>query len=214
AWREVLFMFRRLMPVAVAAIAAAAALADNGPRFDHRDLREAHFASCDLREAVIESCTMGGARLVAVRQSPKILLKSCRLDEMTWQDTLLDDPRMQRVRIEGLYGYDLELAEWLVERSELTDLSLRYCDLDEVELENVTLSDLDAEWLAVPRGRWRHCDLRGADFEGCDLSDSRFYRGSLEDARFTSVDFTDVTLERCDIRGLVINGVRIDELIE
>jgi len=27
------------------------------------------------------------------------------------------------------------------------------------------------------------------------------------------VDFTDVVLDNCDIRGLVINGVRIDELM-
>lgn len=207
-------MFRRLLPVPAVLIAAVCGLADDAPQFADRDLQEAHFVSCDLREAVIEACTMGGTRLLAIRQSPRILLKSCRLDDMTWQDTFLHDARMERVRIEGLYGYDLELAEWVLERCELTDLSLRYCELDEVELENVTLSDLRAEWLKVPRGRWRHCDLGGADFEGCDLSDSRFYRGSVEDARFTYVDFTDVTLERCEIRGLVINGVRIDELIE
>lgn len=39
-------------------------------------------------------------------------------------------------------------------------------------------------------------------------------RGSFEDARFTYVDFSDVVPEYCNVRGLVINGVRIDELID
>lgn len=210
-------VFRRAMMAVMMLVPLVACWADEalvGAEFIDQDMTDARFIRCELRRAHFERCRLDEAHLIQITQAPRLTLKSCRFEQSRWQQVLLADPDMNDVRIEGLDGYDLELDEWQMDRSELTDLYLRYCELREIRLENSTIRELMAEYCDIPRGRWRNVDFSDSNFEGCDLSDSRFYRGSFEDARFSHVDFSDVVLENCDIRGLVINGVRIDELID
>ncbi|MGD9496224.1 MAG: pentapeptide repeat-containing protein [Armatimonadota bacterium] len=204
----------RSFAMAFGILALTAAMAGAQQEFTDADLSGTRFVRCDLQRAYVERCRLSELQMTQVTEATKLTLSNCRFGQSQWRYVVLDDPRLEYSRIKGLRGYDVEFDEWAVERSDLTDLYLRYCELREIELENCSVRDLEVEYCALPHGRWRNADLSYSNFEGCDWSDSRFYRGSLEDARFTYVDFSDVVLENCDIRGLVINGVRIDELID
>jgi len=194
-------------------VALASGMAGAQQEFTDADLTGARFVRSNLQRAYVERCTLSELQMTQITEATKLTLSHCRFGQSQWRYVVLDDPKLEYSRIEGLRGYDVEFDEWQVERSDITDSVLRYCDLREIELENCSLRDFDAEYCSIPSGRWRNVDMSYGNFEGCDLSDSRFYRGSFEDARFTYADFTDVVLENCDIRGLVINGVRIDELL-
>ena len=194
-------------------VALASGMAGAQQEFTDADLTGARFVRSNLQRAYVERCTLSELQMTQITEATKLTLSHCRFGQSQWRYVVLDDPKLEYSRIEGLRGYDVEFDEWQVERSDITDSVLRYCDLREIELENCSLRDFDAEYCSIPSGRWRNVDMSYGNFEGCDLSDSRFYRGSFEDARFSYVDFTDVVLENCDIRGLVINGVRIDELL-
>jgi len=204
----------RSFAMVVAIVALVGGMAGAQQEFTDVDLSGARFVRSNLQRAYVERCALTELQMTQITEATRLTLSHCRFGQSQWRYVVLDDPKLEYSRIEGLRGYDVEFDEWQVEQSDITDIYLRYCDLRELELENCSLRDLDAEYCDIPSGRWRNVDFGYGNFEGCDWSDSRFYRGSFEDARFSNVDLTDAEFENCDIRGLVINGVRIDELID
>ncbi|MEK4054690.1 pentapeptide repeat-containing protein [Paenibacillus sp. FSL F4-0087] len=69
----------------------------------------------------------------------------------------------------------------------LTDSKVEFCAMDGVHFQDTHLGQD-----RVPM-RWEHCDLKGSHFNDCDLSD--------------------VQLEQCQVAGMKINGVAIEELL-
>lgn len=199
--------------VALALTAATMALGQ-GRTFEGQDFSDSRFTGCDLQMTQFTNCRLLGAQFINISQSPKLLFKSSYLDDPVFEDLKLTDSRWRRVAIDGLDAYDMDAEDWEIEQSNLTDLTFVRSYLRYVVLDHSEMRDFRSQWSNIPRGRWQSTNLRDSDFHGCDFSDSSFYSGSMEDAEFRNVDFSDVRLENCDVRGLVINGVRIDELID
>lgn len=197
----------------LATVLIAATAFGQGPVFENEDLRNARFERCDMQMARFVDCRFDGVQLLNIRRGAKMTVRHSRLDDAVFEYATLRNPRMERSGIEGLEGYDLTLTDWDLRQSRLEKLALKHCSLRYITLERSEVRDFRSEWSTVAGGRWQGTDLSRSDFEGCDFSGGNFYRGSVRDARFRNVDFTNVRLENCDVRGLVINGVRIDELI-
>ncbi len=202
-----------LLLVSMSILGGGDARAD-GEVFERRSLRNTQFTGCDLRRAVFTDCRLPDARFIDITRSPRITFKDSHLEQTIFEYSRLSGPQLTRSTIEGLEGYDFTLDDWDVRQSRWTGLTLRHCSLRYINVERTQVRDFRAEWGDFRGSRWRGTDLRESEFDNCNLSHSSFHRGSVERARFRNVSFRDVRLEGCDIRGLVINGVRIDELID
>lgn len=168
---------------------------------------------------------------------------SCRLDRILWKDNVgqgmtimgCEWPQLnlRDSKFGGLRASNLDLREGYFERSSFYSARLENVNLDNMRLARCSARRQIWEYCDMRESNWQRVELRGTrwenvnasdsrfaqtDFTGsrvyhCDWGNARFERGSMRGASFWGTDFSGVRLENCNIRGLVINGVNIEELL-
>ncbi|MFE6074755.1 GNAT family N-acetyltransferase [Paenibacillus sp. NPDC057886] len=109
------------------------------------------------------------------------------LDSVRFSTSNLRNTRMTDCNLSGGKFTNLNMTGILLADLRLTDSKVEFCALDGVHFQDTHLGKD-----SVPM-RWEHCDLKGSHFNDCDLSD--------------------VQLEQCQVAGMKINGVAIEELL-
>jgi uncharacterized protein YjbI with pentapeptide repeats len=191
-------------------------------RVEKRDLRATMYDTCTLTEIELRECKF--RTLKCLRCSGEGLsVEDSEFSGLSLSTTKLRDPVASGLEIRGGKFERGSLQDCQFTSVELKYLTLERCGGDGLSMSSAHLRNLRLERLELPDWRCEGLDADGCQFsssdfsdariENCEFRDSRFSRGSLRGARFSGTDFSDVRLENCDIRGLVINGVNIEELI-
>lgn len=194
-------MFRSALALASALLTTICCLADSPLVFEGQDLSGATFRHCRLTDVRLEDCAVGGLQVV---RSPGdgLKLEDCAL-RLTLRRTELDDLRAER----------LSLSDARLEYCTLRGVQIYRLEGRDLKIERADLRDTRWEYVETPNGYFNRCEWRGSEFDSADFEWTRFDYGSFRNARFYRTDLSYVTLDNCDIRGLTINGVRIDELL-
>jgi uncharacterized protein YjbI with pentapeptide repeats len=129
-----------------------------------------------------------------------------------------------------------EQAVLKVKNSNVSGSSLNCCDLSGTEIQccnasGLKMNDVNLTGMHISNANLSELDIDGAQWGGAHFryigygNDSKpeeeyndqpvqFSNCNFKQGIFTDCDLTNVKLENCEIRGLVINGVQIDKLIQ
>lgn len=141
-------------------------------------------------------------------------------------DDLSPDADLESVRYADLTLPRLDLADALIETSQLVDVTADECDLtgarlSEVELERVLLPVVHAT-----RSQWRDVRVRGrlgsieaydaqwrsVHFVGCKLSYVNLRGAELVDVAFTDCTIEELDLVNARLRRVAFGGTRVEHL--
>lgn len=102
--------------------------------------------------------------------------------------------------------------------------SFNQCGLNQAQFSELGFNDSQFRYVGFDRANFEEVGMHGAQFAMVGITNAKFRWGTLEGASFEGTCFGCVRLEgvnlnnavfsNCELDGLVINGVRIKELIE
>ncbi|MGD9519985.1 MAG: pentapeptide repeat-containing protein [Armatimonadota bacterium] len=154
------------------------------------------------------------------------ILDNCVFDRTSFSGGVFSDVRFVGVDLRGLTlercsrQLALErcaLQEAVIESSQLYDLRLRNCYISSLRLERANISGSSGslvEGCSWSGTRFARDELNRCSFEQCELTGTRFYRSDFASARFEYCDFRGARLDGCNLSGMTIDGVRVEDAIK
>jgi len=206
----------------LALVGCVAALAQTPPTFTERSFKDATFERCDLSGAKLIGCALdklavtrsqGGEIAFEDCELPKLSLRATKLRGLSCYDVDMREARFDRGTLEDARFSSVVLNEITFDRCEAHRQRWTYCDLRELYLERVEIRNPRFENVTLSSGSFQYVDFSWSRMTYCEFDATRFERGSMRGASFGGTDFSDVRLDGCNIRGMRINGVNIEELL-
>jgi uncharacterized protein YjbI with pentapeptide repeats len=167
------------------------------------NLDEAQILDSQMRRGVIRHTVLSDTKFESV-DLDNALFDQGDSSGVTLRNLKWHEPSLLRCEFDGV---KLENTLWRNARADHFDL--KDCKFERGEIDGLRLLYYD-----IRDFRAESLEIRDPVCENVTLRDGRFSRGSLRGTRFDGTDFSNVVLEDCDIRGLKINGVDIEELLK
>lgn len=190
--------------------------------FEDRSFKEAKFSRSDFAAATFDTCLFDTAYLHDPKGSElkieggelsKLSLRDTKLPNTYWYGVEAREGKFERGTLEDSSFDNVVLDEMKFERCQARRQYWRNCDMRELYFDHVDMPDARFDSVTARNGRFDYSDFSWGRVSNCEFDTTRFERGSMRGAGFWGTDFTDVRLDGCNIHGMTINGIDVEEAL-